>query len=68
VDQHLIDAVAKIRWSAGGEWSASLTPAECRALLAVLPEDAMVIRSLNASDTPRKILSGDPGDEHPDAS
>lgn len=47
---NLIDAIAKLRWSAEGEWSASLKPSECRALLAALPEDSIVIKSLGGVD------------------
>lgn len=47
---HLLDALAKLRWSASGEFSASLKPQECQALLSVLPDDKIVIKSLGAKD------------------
>lgn len=73
----LIDALAKLRWSADGEWSVPLKPEECRAILAVLPEESIVIKSLGAKDQPEaqhlpefggaaRILTGDPGDEQPE--
>lgn len=63
---HLLDAVAKLRWSANeGDWSATLTPEECTALLAVIPESEVVIKSLGVSDirVTDKLINKKTGEE-----
>lgn len=61
----LIDAIAKLRWSASGEWSANLKPGECRALLAILPDDALVIKSLGGDVKDVKVGYNGEDDEQP---
>jgi hypothetical protein len=65
----MIDAVAKLRWCVTGnrDFAVTLTPEECEALLAAIPESDMVIRSLGAKD--EKPVAGFNGedDEHFDA-